>query len=395
MDGCYGFSCQLCTIKSVEQWVPNRWAQKPWLTIKTLVHQGISHPGSPVHKLLSPNMSKCWSESWFAWLSETILMCHSGGRREQLWFRFEATHLQPGLGSYMSQSVYSKRHCWIKCLRWVRPRVHPWSYYLWYCCISSSEGWQTGNTMSKYNQSSRSAGCMGVVMVESSCQMWTFTEVLTQANLTSDSNSTLTLRGEVPEEVENKPVTQGCFFSGCSGSIVDSYKCEVVMEPHYHCVYNLQSHVGHFWFQTSMWVGSGAWPPATRVLLHPYMQHSARTLLKMQHMAFCLVLMLGHMEQSCHRLSGGMLAGCFTRYVPWISLKYWTKSSKIVQTCQTASLLLPVWECTLAPSPLDGSASPLLRTSTASHCSHKRSSLGSLCTMATSKATYLAWAYMK
>ncbi len=49
MDGCYGFSCQLCTTASVEQWAPNRWAPKLWLTIKPLAHQGISHPWSPLH----------------------------------------------------------------------------------------------------------------------------------------------------------------------------------------------------------------------------------------------------------------------------------------------------------------------------------------------------------
>ncbi len=81
-----------------------------------------------------------------------------------------------------------------------------------------------------------------------------------------------------------------------------------------------------------MWVGSGGWPPVTRALLDPFIQEATRTLLRMQHMDFCLALMLGHMEQWSHRLSGGVLAGFFRRYVPWISLKYGTKSSKIFET---------------------------------------------------------------
>ncbi len=42
---------------------------------------------------------------------------------------------------------------------------------------------------------------MGVITRLSSCQLWTFTEVMTSANLTTESDITLTLRGEIPGTV--------------------------------------------------------------------------------------------------------------------------------------------------------------------------------------------------
>ncbi len=145
----------------------------------------------------------------------------------------------------------------------------------------------------------------------------------------------------------------------------------------------MQSHVGYFWFQTSMLAGSGAWPPVTRALLDPLIQEATRTLLMMPHMAFSLALMLGPMGQWSPRLSGGVLIGSLTIHIPWISHQGNPKFSNSI-------ILPPAWDCTLVPTLLDGLATPPHRTPTASHCSHERSSLGSPFTMAIFKATYLA-----
>ncbi len=66
------------------------------------------------------------------------------------------------------------------------------------------------------------------------------------------------------------------------------------------------------WFQTNTLTGSQRQWPVSRVLLDSHKEEATRTLLRMQHMAFCLALMLGHMEQWSHRLCGRVLIGCLT-----------------------------------------------------------------------------------
>ena len=48
-----------------------------------------------------------------------------GGASNQLWLQFQATGLQPDLGSYVTQTAHNKKHCWIKCLRSASSWVHP------------------------------------------------------------------------------------------------------------------------------------------------------------------------------------------------------------------------------------------------------------------------------